>query len=104
MKTNTTQFSIANHVAWITLDRPEAMNALNPELKWQLSEHLNQIESDNDIWLGIITGAGDRAFCAGMDLKANAHLAGLQKRFNKRPLSIKATRRTLPSVLTFPSL
>ena len=44
MKTNTTQFSIANHVAWITLDRPEAMNALNPELKWQLSEHLNQIE------------------------------------------------------------
>jgi enoyl-CoA hydratase/carnithine racemase len=102
MKTNTTQFSIANHVAWITLDRPEAMNALNPELKWQLSEHLNQIESDNDIWLGIITGAGDRAFCAGMDLKANAHLAGASEEIQQAALKYQSNTTHITERFDFP--
>ena len=72
IKTQTTLFDVRDHVAWITLNRPEAMNALNPELRWQLSQHLDEIESNDDIWLAVITGAGNRAFCAGADLKHRA--------------------------------
>lgn len=102
MRTNTTQFTIQNHIAWITLDRPEAMNALNPELRWQLSEHLNQIESDDDIWLGIITGAGDRAFCAGMDLKASAALAASSRENQQTALKYQSATTHITERFDFP--
>ncbi len=70
--TETTQFEVKVKVAWITLNRPAAMNSINPELRWQLSEHLNEVENNDDIWLAVITGAGERAFCAGADLKHRA--------------------------------
>jgi len=57
---------------WITLNRPEAMNSLNPEIRWQLSAHLDEVERNDDIWLAVITGAGERAFSAGADLKHRA--------------------------------
>ena len=66
MKTNTTEFDVQNHVAWITLNRPHVMNALNIELKWQLSQHLDEIERREDIWVAVITGAGERAFSAAI--------------------------------------
>jgi len=72
IETNTTLFEVRDRCAWITLNRPEALNSLNPELRWQLSQHLDQVESDDDIWLTVITGAGERAFCAGADLKQRA--------------------------------
>ena len=75
MKTNTTEFDVQNHVAWITLNRPHVMNALNIELKWQLSQHLDEIERRDDIWVAVITGAGERAFSAGADLKERASMA-----------------------------
>lgn len=64
-----TEFTVENHVARITLNRPDAMNALNPELRFALSEHCNEVEHNDDIWLAVITGTGERAFCAGADLK-----------------------------------
>ncbi|MDC6449459.1 enoyl-CoA hydratase-related protein [Pseudomonadales bacterium] len=70
--TETTQFEVKDKVAWITLNRPAAMNSINPGLRWQLSEHLNEVENNDDIWLAVITGAGERAFCAGADLKHRA--------------------------------
>jgi enoyl-CoA hydratase/carnithine racemase len=72
LETNTTFFEVKDHVAWITLNRPAAMNSLNPELRWQLSQHLDVVESDDDIWLAVITGAGEKAFSAGADLKHRA--------------------------------
>ena len=70
--TNITEFEVRDHVAYVTLNRPEAMNALNPELRWALSQHFDQIARDTDIWLAVVTGAGERAFCAGADLKHRA--------------------------------
>ena len=70
--TETKQFEVKDKVAWITLNRPAAMNSINPELRWQLSEHLNEVENNDDIWLAVITGAGQKAFCAGADLKHRA--------------------------------
>ena len=67
-----TEFSVADHVANITLNRPEAMNALNPELRFALTQHFDEVEHNDDIWLAVVTGAGERAFCAGADLKHRA--------------------------------
>lgn len=69
MEPEVSRFEIDGPVAWITLDRPEAMNALNPQLRWELSQHFDEVERNDDIWVAVVTGAGDRAFCAGADLK-----------------------------------
>jgi enoyl-CoA hydratase/carnithine racemase len=60
------------HIAVITLNRPERMNALGRELAAELREAEAEFINDDDVWLGIYTGAGDRAFCAGRDLKEAA--------------------------------
>ena len=70
-----TTFEVRDRCAYITLNRPDAMNALNPELRFALSQHFDEIENNPDIWLAVITGAGDRAFCAGADLKHRAREA-----------------------------
>jgi enoyl-CoA hydratase/carnithine racemase len=64
-----------DHVAYVTLNRPEVMNALHPPLRAELSQVWAQISDDDDVWVGILTGAGDRAFCAGSDLKWRVEVA-----------------------------
>ena len=60
-------------IATITLDRPERMNAINPEMSRQLDQFWSQFDRDDELHVAIITGAG-RAFCAGRDLvRADAH-------------------------------
>ena len=56
------------HVAVITLNRPEARNALNPEVLVRLWHAWQVVDGDDDLRVAIITGAGDKAFCAGADL------------------------------------
>lgn len=56
-------------VATITINRPDVMNALDPQTYAEITEAFHEIEQDDDIRVGIITGAGDRAFTAGADLK-----------------------------------
>lgn len=54
----------------VTINRPEARNALNGEVGQGLVDALARAESDNEIRSIVLTGAGDRTFCAGLDLKA----------------------------------
>jgi enoyl-CoA hydratase/carnithine racemase len=56
-------------VAKITIDRPEVLNALDPATYAEITEAFQQIEEDPDVLVGIITGAGEKAFTAGADLK-----------------------------------
>jgi enoyl-CoA hydratase/carnithine racemase len=56
----------------VTLDRPEVLNALHPPAHAELSALWDEFEADPDLWVAIVTGAGDRAFCAGNDLKYQA--------------------------------
>jgi crotonobetainyl-CoA hydratase len=56
----------------VTLNRPEVMNALHDEAHAELVDAFADFRADPDLWVGIITGAGDRAFCAGDDLKVAA--------------------------------
>ncbi|MBX3485451.1 enoyl-CoA hydratase-related protein [Phenylobacterium sp.] len=59
-------------VAVLRLNRPEARNAMSPELSAALGEALLAAEADDTVRAVVITGTGDRAFCAGMDLRAFA--------------------------------
>jgi enoyl-CoA hydratase/carnithine racemase len=56
------------HLLTLTIDRPEAMNALTPEMLFQLEDELVAFRDDDSLRVAIITGAGERAFSAGADL------------------------------------
>jgi crotonobetainyl-CoA hydratase len=60
------------HVLVITLNRPKARNAVNLAVTLGLGDALEEAERDRGIWAVVLTGAGDKAFCAGADLKAVA--------------------------------
>jgi enoyl-CoA hydratase/carnithine racemase len=60
------------HIEILTINRPEARNAVNGAVSKGIGGALDELATDDDCWVVIITGAGDKAFCAGMDLKAFA--------------------------------
>ena len=66
------EFEVRDHTALLTINRPEKMNAMDGEVMEQLAEAWQRVRDDDDIWVAIITGAGDRAFCSGRDLLAGA--------------------------------
>jgi crotonobetainyl-CoA hydratase len=61
---------LRGHVLLVTLNRPEQRNAVNGELTQGLGDALERAESDPEIRAVLLTGAGDKSFCAGADLKA----------------------------------
>lgn len=56
-------------IAIFTIDRPEARNAQNIEVKRRLHDVFTDFRDDPDLWVGIVTGSGEKAFCAGADVK-----------------------------------
>ncbi len=69
-------YEVRDHIAFITLNRPERMNALGKQLSTELREAELRFADDPDASIAIYTGAGDRAFCAGRDLKEVAGEGG----------------------------
>ncbi|HEY7592178.1 MAG TPA: enoyl-CoA-hydratase DpgD [Actinophytocola sp.] len=61
-------------VAHIVLDRPRVLNAMDRRMHAELAEVWDDFESDEDIWVGVLSGAGDRAFSVGQDLVELADL------------------------------
>ncbi len=82
----------------VTMNRPEVMNALHPPANFELEKVFDEFVADPELWVAIVTGAGDRAFSAGNDLKfqaaagarleiARTGFAGLTSRFdNPKPV------------------
>src|SRR3954463_13176540 len=66
-----------------TINRPEVYNACHPMANQELVEAFDEFAANPDLWVAIITGAGDKAFCAGNDLKSPAEI---QKKTGKRPV------------------
>jgi enoyl-CoA hydratase/carnithine racemase len=92
------------HIELLTINRPEARNAINRATALALSDALDECETDDDVWVVVLTGAGDKAFSAGMDLKAFATgefpitekgFAGLTKRDFPKPLIAAANGSAL---------
>ncbi|MDR3470292.1 MAG: enoyl-CoA hydratase-related protein [Devosia sp.] len=65
----TVDFSIGDHVARIVIDRPERMNAIDGATEARLEEIWRAIEADREVRCVVLTGAGERAFSAGADMK-----------------------------------
>lgn len=72
------EFEIRDFVARITINRPERMNAIDSAAHKELSQIWQEVESSENIRCAILTGSGDRAFCAGADLKEDSGHSGLQ--------------------------
>ena len=56
-------------IAIFTINRPEALNAMSVQAARELQEAIVDFRDDDDLWVGIVTGAGQKAFCAGADIK-----------------------------------
>jgi enoyl-CoA hydratase len=67
--TDEATYEVRDRVAYITINRPERSNALSDAVTATLVEYLSNANDDSDVWAVVITGSGDRAFCAGADLK-----------------------------------
>jgi enoyl-CoA hydratase/carnithine racemase len=81
-----------DHVAFVTMQRPDVMNALHPPAHEELDRCWNDFAADDDTWVAVLTGAGEKAFSAGNDLKwtvqhgvprlPKSGFAGLTSRFD----------------------
>lgn len=78
------EFSVEGRVARVTLNRPERLNAVNGEAERQLDAIWSEIENRDDISCVVLTGAGEKAFCAGADLKG-VEKSGLDYWAESRP-------------------
>lgn len=96
------EMHVSQHVAEITLNRPESMNALNPELRHALSDCWDEVERNDDIWVAVVTGAGERAFCAGMDLKHRARASAASPAQRQAWDEMQAQARPLNTRWHFP--
>jgi len=61
-------YKLEGHIATLTINRPEALNAANVQVLQELHERLVDFRDNPDAWVGIITGAGEKAFCTGADI------------------------------------
>jgi E-phenylitaconyl-CoA hydratase len=72
---DTVLYELDGHVATITYNRPEVLNAINGEMRRDLNDAFTRFRDDEDAWVAIVTGAGT-AFCAGADMRDGAGSAG----------------------------
>jgi len=92
---DTVRFDVADRIATITLDRPERKNAMNQQLKDELRACWKRVKSDPDVWVAIITGAGE-AFSSGADVESLA-TAGFTKPDRWAELAMIEGIRDLPT-------
>lgn len=82
-----------DHILIVTLNRTESYNAVHSDMHHELAQCWDRFAADDDLWVAVLTGAGDKAFCSGNDLKATASganargappsgFAGLSSRFD----------------------
>nr|MCH9674079.1 enoyl-CoA hydratase/isomerase family protein [Gammaproteobacteria bacterium] len=84
--------AIEDHLMIVTINRPEVMNAIHPPASRELAGVFDEFDANSQLWVGIVTAAGDRSFSAGNDLKYQASgaemnwpatgIAGLTRRDN----------------------
>ncbi|WP_066365408.1 enoyl-CoA hydratase-related protein [Neobacillus fumarioli] len=90
-------FHIENHIGYVTVNRPEVLNCFNYETLCELQEVVNNISLHSDVHVVIFTGAGEKAFSAGADLKERRTLNETEVRRN-----VKAIREVFNSIALLP--
>jgi len=66
--------STHGHVATVTLSRPDALNAISGDMARELATHFRSVAADAEVWVVLLTAAGEKAFCVGADLKERGRL------------------------------
>jgi len=77
-------YDVTDHIATITINRPKVMNAISYQTRNELSDVWEKVSADTNVWVCILTGAGDKAFCTGLDLKERAKEVDDATFFEKR--------------------
>jgi enoyl-CoA hydratase len=90
------QYEIRDRVAYVTLNRPEHMNAINSSLRQGVIEAFVDASVNPDVWVVVLTGTGDLAFCAGGDLKDNNQHSTAQKSY---VMPMMGTERNISEVV-----
>ena len=92
MTYQTLRYQKDGHKAIVTLNRPDLLNAINLDMEEELIDLWREIRYDHDVRAIVITGAGDRAFCAGMDIRAERRRDATEtspiRRAGPRPASL----------------
>ena len=86
-----------NHIAYITFNRPERMNALHPPCHVEMDSVWDDFVADKSAWVAIVTGAGDKGFSAGNDLRWTAENRG---RTGRSPFAARAASPESPRATT----
>jgi enoyl-CoA hydratase/carnithine racemase len=98
------EFEVKSHVATVTLNRPEKMNAMDMEMYEGISNYLAEIDRREDIWVGVVTGVGVKAFTAGADLVGvhgtaeQAHVAWSATRATRFDLGLEVQKPLIAAV------
>jgi enoyl-CoA hydratase/carnithine racemase len=100
MEYQTILCDVRDQIAFVTFNRPESMNAVNRQMAGELVDACRQIEEDSAIRIAIFTGAGDKAFSAGMDLKERAESGSspIERRQQKLSATIHTQSRAVAAI------
>ncbi len=83
--------SVEDGIAVVTLNRPEALNSINRALRLELLELFPKLDMDPNVKVVVITGAGDKAFCTGADLKERSTRSTEEMVYDRHYLTAKST-------------
>jgi enoyl-CoA hydratase/carnithine racemase len=105
MQFQTILLEVRDHIAFVTFNRPESMNAINRQMARELVDVCKQMEEDSAVRVAIFGGAGERAFSAGMDLKERAETAfsPIERRNQKISHTIHTQSRAI-AAMTKPTI
>jgi enoyl-CoA hydratase len=100
MEFQTIIYEVRDQIAWVTFNRPESMNAINRQMARELIEACRAAEEDAAIRVAIFTGAGEKAFSAGMDLKERVDdsLSFIERRNRKLTATIYTQSRAVAAM------
>jgi enoyl-CoA hydratase/carnithine racemase len=100
MEYQTIIYDVKDQIAFVTFNRPESMNAVNRQMARDLVDACQRIEEDNAVRIAIFTGAGEKAFSAGMDLKERSETAfsPIERRAQKLSATIHTQSRAVAAI------
>ncbi|MGH2786352.1 MAG: enoyl-CoA hydratase/isomerase family protein [Actinomycetota bacterium] len=97
MNGNFSSLETADHVGIVTLNRPDALNAISGAVADELAAQFTEVGSRPDIWVMVLRAAGEKAFCVGADLKERAHFTLEDFHANRRQVrSMFESLRRIP--------
>ena len=95
-------FELTDGIALITLNRPAAMNTWTSLMAAELGHAMHRCDKDNDVQVVVITGSGERAFCAGADLSQGGDTFAADEDSEEAPEEVPNTQHMLPHEISKP--